>query len=598
MATAGEKIKDQVRVADMQTGGIRARQVVDLLRYQQEPFRWSAVSERVPLNTPTMTSNEGYVLARTAMTMLNKARMTYPAPRESNNEQYKQAGRLREQMFAGFLRMADRRQTRLVSPSLRTSAGAMTCLRGFVCGLHVLTKNAKWETEARIEMWDPYNVYWGIDNGGIAWICHYQDLDADRMTARFGPSVLTGYPPQHLRMKDPTWRVWDYYDREENVLMIGERVALRQRHWGTDGYVPATVVPVGPPLMASLHDGFVYSADFGESVYAANRNLYPKWDAALSAKYARLIYALNPAAFEKSRSGRPFIPPETPSAWEMGMRMTLNVADEQEVEALPYPDMPKEATELEGMMSGMLQRGGFSHIVQGQGGQLSSGYNTSLLMGSADFLLEPRMDAIKAWYEAAEESLFRQFVSGYFDGVRMQGMVRRGKTFDMTFEPSELRDAPPLMFEMKVINQAEIVQNLNLAMALRDPGRTGFPLLTDDTIRDRLLDVEDPDLEGALVRMQSARRSTPQALLLQSIKDAIDNEDEMLAKVLEGNLLSLMQPGLPPMLPIGGEQRMMRGAQGGGRGMETNAGGSPRGGMPNVSGPEQLGGRPRPAGTR
>ena len=579
--------------------------VLDQMLYALDPFEWWKVNERVPVATARYTSNSPKVLGQTARALLVKARLTYTAPRESSSDEYLESGRMAEQLFAGFLTNVDDYQTDLINPSLRAQLAFYTAIRGFVCGLHVLTKNEEWETMPRIEAWDPFNTYWGRDHKGLAWACYYQDLDQYRMESRFGPSVLTGYQPKGLNMKDPTWRVYDYYDREMNYVMIGDRVALRQQHFGSGGRVPVTIVPVGDPMVVSPHDGHSYERDFGESIYAANREIYPKMNAMMSAKYARFIYMINPATKEQSRQGRAFIPQEVASPYTMGTRHRLSTLNEEDIMPLELGEFPNDSVVLEGAISGELQRGGFPHIIRGESSQTSSGYNTSLLMSSAQFVVEPRLDAMKAFYKSAWLHLKRQFTSGYFDPIRVQGQVSRQKPFDVTIEPNMIKDAPELQFDMRVVNAAEIAQKIGLVDTLR---KGPYPLVDDDTLRDVYLEVEDPDFVGDLVSMQTAARSTPQTQLLLALEAAVKHGNDQLAQVLMGNLLRLMQPDVPAQLPNG--QRMvgrggMPGAGGGGggggggmSGLTTAEGGSPRAGQPNPSDERQQGGRPREAGER
>ena len=589
------KIRDRVRTADQQTLGMRQRMVEDQLLFSLDPFEWWKVGERIPPNTPRYTSNEPKVLAQTAITMLTQARLTYTAPRESAVDDYLKSGRMAEQLFAGFMRQVDDQQTVLVNPTIRRSLAFYCALRGFVIGLHVLTKDEEtWETVARMEAWDPFNVYWGRDYKGIAWACHYQDLDSYRMEARFGPSAITGYQPSQLSDKDATWRVYDYYDRDENIVMIGERIALRQKHFGSHDRVPVTIVPVGAPLVVSPNDGFMYDRDFGESIYAANRELYPKLNAILSAKYARVVRAINPAVGELSDTGRPFIPQEVASPYDMGLRLRMNALNHEAVIPIEEPEMPRETAELEGTTSGQLQRGGVPHIVHGQSSQQSSGYNTSLLLGSSQFLVEPRLEAMSAWYKSAEQHFRRQFSSGFFDAVRLQGQVSRQKSFDVMIEPAMIKDAPPLHFDMRLVNPQEIAQKIALAQMLREGP---YPLVDDNTIRDVYMEVEDPDFVGDLVAMQTAWRATPKTQLILALQAAVENGDDRLAQALMGELMmEMQQPGQVPVNQGGQSQGALPGP--GSPRPRTEAGGSPRAGQPNQSDERQLGGRPREAGVR
>ena len=601
------EIQNRAEACERLRTGIHMRMYYDQLLYDLTPFEWRQLRQRVPPKTATFTSNEPRVLADTIIEMLNEARLSFMAPRSQHGEDYLMAGRLAEKFFAGILAALDDEQTDHVSPSFREELTHYTALRGFAGPvLHVLHKNEMEETVARVEAWDPLNTFWGLAGRRLAWACHYQDFDEERMEEQYGPQIMSGVAPPGLMRKDPVWRVYDYYDGEDNYLIVGDRVVRQQTIWGSQGHVPVSIRPVGKPLTAWSRNGYRWDADFGQSVFGANRDLYPTVNAIMSVKLERFLRMVDPAVFVKSNSGAKVIPDETDSVFERGLRLRLSVADMQEVGVIEQPELPKDTMTLEASIMGMTQRGGVPHIVHGESNEVSSGYNTALLMSSANVRTGPRVKAIQAIYARMQRYLAMQLSSGYFDPMRVQGTLGTQGQFDEIIEPGAIANAPRLEFKLKVVNQAELAQRIGLAQAMVTPPGPGMePFMSMNSAR-QLMEIDDPDHEEELVKMEHARRIVPLAQLTEALEIAQKAGNEHLAHAIMVTMLQMMQPGMPPILPremVGGRGQGSGLGGGGGSGegrmpaLTTAEGGSPRGGQPNPSDESQLMGRPRAPGT-
>ena len=599
------QIQQRAEACERLRSGIHMRMYYDQMLYDLTPFDWRQLRQRVPPKTATYTSNEPRVLADTLIEMLNEARLSFMAPRSQHGEDYLMAGRLAEKFCAGILAAADDAQADHVSTSLREELTHYTVLRGFAGPvLHIMRKNEMMETVAHIEAWDPLNTFWGIAGRRLAWACHYQDFDEERMEEQYGPQVMSGIAPPGLMRRDPVWRVYDYYDGEDNVLIVGDRVIRRQPIWGSQGQVPVSIRPVGKPLTAWSRNGYRWDADFGQSVYGANRDIYPPLNAILSVQFERFLRMVDPAVYIKSNSGAKVISDETESIFERGLRLRLSAADMQEVGVIEQPELPKDTMRLEGTVLGQIQRGGVPHIVHGESNEVSSGYNTALLMSSANVRTGPRVKALLAVYQRMYRFLVMQLSSGYFDPMRVQGALGSQGQFDEIIEPGAIANAPRLEFKLKVINQAELAQRIGLAQAMVTPPGPGMESFMSMNSARQLMEIDDPDHEEELVRLEMARRIVPLAQLTEAMRDAQKAGDENLVHAIGITLMQMMQPGQGPILPR--EMVGNRGQGGGGGrsagegrmpGLTTQEGGSPRGGAPNPSDERQLMGRPRPAGT-
>ena len=602
-------VRERCDAAYNDTAAMRLRMMADWNLYRLAPFRWrEIIAERIPEKTATMTSNEPRTLADTVASLLIGAPVTYRAPTANEVEDIRDAGRAVEELFHGLLTMADKMRPLMVQPPIKHQLVGHMLIRGFLAGMHLLTKDEQGNTVPQIEIWDPLNVYWGVstDGGntgqnhqGLAWACHYQDLDSWRLDSRFGDgrnSITGGLAPTYYKGKNPIYRVYDFYNREFNIVVVDDKVIDKRRHFG-QGYVPVTIVPVGPmPLIIDAHATTAYVEDFGASIYAHNRDLYPKLNALLSVKYERVLRYVNPAVATKSRSGRYVLPPNVANPFERGQRFRQSTANDEEILALEEPELTRDAAELEGAMQAQLQKGGVPNVTHGQQNAPSSGYNTSLLLQSNRHVLEPRLDAIVDWYESCEEFLRRQFASGLFEPMKLQGEIDRRRPYNRLIEPSVIRSAPAPVFKCRIKNPSEIAQRMSLAQMLKQ-------LNFADThyILDEVLEIEDPDGMIERLALENAKMALPQTQLYEAIKAAEEAGDLDIAKLLYAELLKYIDPMASPMAPTIGPGQSAGQLPPGSTpspGATTSAGGSPRSGQPNPSDESQQQGRPRDEGVR
>ena len=117
----------------------------------------------------------------------------------------------------------------------------------------------------------------------------------------------------------------------------------------------------------------------------------------------------------------------------------------------------------------------------------------------------------------------------------------------------------------------------------QDSAVDGFVMtIGDRTIREDILNRQDPDADQTIVFEQMARRSTPLAQALEMMKAAVEMEDEALAQVWLGEATRIMRDIL-----------LQTQAQGQG----GHNGGSPQTGIPPSVAPSQALGQPQTAPT-
>ena len=140
--TDAHMIRENCEAAYNDTAALRLRQMADYDLYRLTPFSWrQIIAEKIPAKTATLTSNEPRTLADTVASILVDAPVTYRCPTSNELEDIRDAGRAVEELFDGFMKMADKDRPLMVQPSIKEQLVFYMLIRGFAIGLHLLTKN-------------------------------------------------------------------------------------------------------------------------------------------------------------------------------------------------------------------------------------------------------------------------------------------------------------------------------------------------------------------------------------------------------------------------------------------------------------------------
>ena len=556
----------------------------------------------------TYTSNDSKTFARKGVALLNGAMMSIKCPQNNDPRETRDQDNAKEQFAIGNLKANDERLGRMGLPPLRRSMDFHTLIRGFTTGRCTFIKrgNRCW---ADATPWDPREVAWEYGPEGLAWICRRYAIPrsaADREW-RLAPVA---------RAEDSIITIYDWYDTYLNTVVIPDiqREPVKSlAHGGIDGYkeprvpgwcyanpmqppVQSTTLSAGPLDAKQLGD---LMADYGESIFSENRET---WDTHnfnmslmknLAGRSLKPVFGIQSATGTKLVEGDPF---------KSGAEIPL-----AEGEKLIVYDMLQSAPDLVPYMmvnQGEMQRGGFSVIMHGDSPLPISGIAMhTLKSGQGDKVLSAAL-AIELAIKDITNMWCDQYVSGAFgnEGIRLSGQGGNRKWFVATITPDMLRDLPEL--EVKIMPQfpEDDEGKIQQALALRQPGPGGLPLMSDYDIREDRLERQnsDQDLDTILQEMAGIHP------LVQAHRyaDALAKRGDEGAQYWQGQWMMLviqaMQAGL---LPFGIQETPdMPGSNatnGFSPGVLPNAGQgkpAPRPGIetPYQSGPNVPPGTPRP----
>lgn len=531
------------------------------------------------------TSNEPmtFYAKMTSSLSSGKIKLEIPAARAKRAKREREA--MKERFLIGILKANDERLLSLGEPRLQDSLGAFINLRGWYCGRSMLVKDIETEeTYADITPWDPLHVSWGIGPKGLKWVCHHTKKTLAEVREEYGftpGQAGAGYSmPESAESYfdakadgDNGVDVYDWYDEENNIVVIGGEYAKPPTRHTPLRRVPAFFGSVGPlPLIQSRSGTSQDNLRFqGESIFAANRGIYDKVNLVLSTMLQLVALSRDQAIIIYSRDGtktlknNPFL---------TGAQTPL-VTGEDKLDIMPLLEMSKDTGAFLGLVSAEVQRGALPYSVYGQLAFQLSGYAVNLLKQATDSPIVPRKQAMENAYSQIAGLIGDQFATGAYGAMQLNGYGRNREWFDEEFTPDMMQGLPSAEVTLTVHTPQDDMQKIQMAKLL-DEGP--WPLLDRRNILDSVLGYQDTDSIDDAIKEQQGERMLPVASLL-TVMQALEKQGRSdLAALYFAELVKLGIMGLP------------------GQGVEGQNGQGQAGGFSpeNLSAPEQGAPVPQP----
>jgi len=333
-------IIDMVEAHHSATFPLRDRMEKDHSIYRLEPYDAGD-------GYRSFTSNEPQVMADKIVSWLTSAEMVVRIPFSGNKRDQRDTNNQKERFLTGIIRAADDNLMQRLLPSLRSQLAWYLTVRGWYAGRAMLVKNEKEETRVDITPWDPLNTYWGEGSDGLEWACYRvrkspSDVRRQYNVRNFGEN----------EDRDESVYVYDFYDKEDNYVVMEDRILKKRTRHGYDG-VPCFIGMVGSaPLIQSDEVGADAIASYGESVFKHNRNNFENNNFMMSTMLELTARSRKQGLKVKSRDGTKTLD-EDP--YKEGTEIALGQGED--VEPLGMLEMSKESGAFMGLVSSEIQRG-------------------------------------------------------------------------------------------------------------------------------------------------------------------------------------------------------------------------------------------------
>jgi len=516
------------------------------------------------------TSNEPQVYADKLITWMTTAEMVIRVPYNNSQREERENNDAKERFLIGVLKAADDRLTSRFQPIVRQQLAWFTCLRGWYAGRALLVKDEDGETYVDIQPWDPLHTYWGEGKHGLGWACYKTMKTPAEIKAMWGVD-LKG-EGEDSGTEDAV-EVYDFYDKEDNIVCTGEEVLKRATKHGSEK-VPVFLGPVGAnPLIQAITDtgNLDTIEDYGESCFKSSRDLYEKHNLMMSVMLELTARSRKQGLKVKSRDGTKTLE-EDP--YKEGSEIALGQGED--VEPLGLLEMARESGAFMGLVSGEMQRGGLPHSIYGQLEFQLSGFAINTLRQGVESMLIPRLHAMERAYRSIFHLLCDQYITGAFKAMELSGQDQNRMYFQEEITPDMIKDSG----DVEVVLIGQLPQDDMSKMSMAQIAREGpTPLLPDMYIRDNILGLQSADAMEDSIKMQIAEKALPEAQIWELLQAAIRQGRQDMANFYQGELSRIY------MMKAMEQQQMMGGPPPGQGGMPPGQGGMPPG-MP----PEMMGG--------
>ena len=516
-----EDIIDRVESHADDTLSLRTRMDADHRLYKLEPYDAGD-------GYKSYTSNEPQTYADKIVSWMTGADVVVRIPPNGNPRNTREINNDKERFIIGALRAANDRLAARLLPPLKDQLSWYIAVRGWYAGRSMLVKKSDGDTVIDITPWDPMHTYWGMGDDGLSWACYRIKKTQGEIESQYGVRLGDG-----REYADGVY-VYDYYDTENNVVVVPDRIVKKRTPHGAEG-VPVFMGPVGAtPLVQSMEWSSIEDTleDYGESVFKSTRDLYENHNLMMSVMLELTARSRKQGLKVTSRDGQKTLE-EDP--YQEGTEISLGQGEN--VEPLGLLEMARESGAFMGLVSGEMQRGSIPHSVYGELPFQLSGFAINTLRQGVETVLEPRTAALQRAYVSAANLLCDQYMSGSFEAIELSGQDNNRMYFSEKITPDRLRDGGDP--EIKVVARLpeDDMSRYGMAQIARE-GET--PLLPDLWIRDNILGIQDADQVDDAVKEQIAERTLPEAGLWTLYQAASKQGRDDLAQMYFGELVGML----------------------------------------------------------
>ena len=437
-----------------------------------------------------------------------------------------------KRFYLGSERAANERLRRMSvvgQSEVRSSLGSFIALRGWYATRALLRKDAKEKSFTDITPWDPLHVTAVPGEDGFEWACYKIPKTPGEIKAEYGVTI---------KKEDEDWEeggvwVYDWYNSKNNQVTTKSRTLKGEsgtRNPSPHGSPRVPVVLGAVPNLPLFHSNEIAdtTADYGESVFKAVRNLYKNLNFAVSIWLELGGRARKPPTTITSPTGEVTLE-ETP--WVEGSETSL--PEGAAIQALELLKATPDLDKLVAIINGMMQRGSLPHTVYGEIPFQLSGFAINTLKQGIGTVISPRLLALKNAYTDIFQLLRDQYSTGAFRTMELTGQDANREYFSEDITPDQIRGACDIEIELLPILPEDDQVKIAIAQMMRD-GPT--PLFDDTYIREQVMGVLDADKMDEVIKAQTAERALPEAQLMTMWRSSDGQGDEQMARVYMNEL--------------------------------------------------------------
>lgn len=500
------------REGEMNSLFSRMEQDKDL--YYLKEFKLRDRHKRDIPDVTNITLNDPQTFANRSMSILIGARMQPEVsfPDKEDKDDAKAAGI--ERWIKDYYTAADEEISLRALGDLYSFAVQQICLRGYVAARCI-----NYTEDGRIvpdifPMDTRYLVYEQARDG-LLWAAYKTYRSKAALQKEYGYDIASGFA-----------YVWDYWDKDKNAIYIED--TKKEEYENEWGYVPMIIEAAAGGSLLQDVDSLSHK---GESIFAANRDLYTKHNEIMSMLATQSSYGFKPPMQFRTDSEEP------PSEIQYGKDHIQVIGPDEQYLPMPIQDMLAATRHLLNLIETRIQRGGLPAIEYGNLTFPLSAVAISRLTATKDQVFLPRMQALALFYQKLTRMIIDQWQEKRIRAeLGLQGQKTRYSYTDLQGEYS-------IGYRFNATSPEQNVANYTIAAAAHDAG------VSSDTIRRSILQFENPSQEKQKREMEDAIKASPILTTYNRVKALIDlgydKQAKLLAKELQVNVQRLMRGELP-----------------------------------------------------
>ncbi len=489
-----------------------------------------------------VTDTDQRAFANAVIHTLTGSKLQIIVRRDDKNPE---AESLMEKAFFGWLRIVDEKLSERLYPPLQNTLAFLSCIRGFINGRVLF-----YDGMPDILPYDARYHSYGLDNTGVIWSCYSTWREPSsiefeykkKLSAEKVKKLIGGVEKE---VEQPV-NVMEWWDDKDNIITAEETILNEKDTKHKLGRPPVIVVPVGStPLVVGGDGKYDFVENWGESIFGGGRDVIDAKSKVLSIWMSLLVKSHKPSYFLKTPDGSKKLQ-DTP--WGKGEVLPIPL-DAEPIPVAP-PDIANTAPQFFEIISQMEQRLYYPNIKYAQlwKGQELSGKMGAQLIGEADRVLNPILNALSQFYKMSLKRLGKQYLlSG--DSMTVMGYDSKEREFLENISPEIFDCGYDMDIKFKDISPEREAENWAKATMARQSG-----LADDDTIREEVAQFRDPESIRKKLSSKEMEMLSPKIKLLRLIEDAeksnrtylIDGQEVREADILKREMETILQQEMQP----------------------------------------------------
>jgi hypothetical protein len=534
-----KKFRDEQLVFDRMDG--------DFDLWTLEP--WTPGDESHLAKEDIFTTNEPRVLAQKVIAFITGTELIVRISNDDAQEQQEEVNDRAEQLAIGMLRAADERLVRSGRPAVKHQLAFFSTVRGNYAAVRALLRKTAQGTVVDMLPLDPRHlvVEWGEDEP--AWAAYRMTRTRGQLRADYpeyeefasgddaAPEFIYEYSVRiGNSLFDPL--SFDPFIRRKNIYLMGTICQgrwLKPLHDVYTLHFPVVAAPVdAQPQLSPSERGETTYQDFGESIFAENRNIWSILNRAASYTIDLTRKASDPRKKVFSSDGTMTL---EEGASEAGAEIPLATGNQEDIENFEEADISRAAALNLQVLQRATNIGGLPDQAYGILDKPLSAVALRQLGNNLEHKVTPRMNALTACVEMSLQNLLEQYETGGFDPFPVSGRRLDSTRFaGKVILPEMVSGFDPIEVSMQLALPEDLSTIWSIAGMAMTPTATGEPLASLEWTREHILRMPSHKVIHGQNLEAAARMQDELAQTLELYKAAVEEGDEPLAAILYDKL--------------------------------------------------------------